>query len=112
MRRFQPVQPQDNRGKTDAPSVREFVDLNNEISRTLKPVTDCPWVDGILHENISASSGVEYALPHGLNRTYRGFFAVRNSSGATLDENYNSADRDQFVRFTPSANCTLSVVVF
>lgn len=109
MELFQPVQPQDLK---DSPSKREFVELGARLLRTLGRLLKVSWLDGVLLENVALTNAVEAAVPHGLGRVYRGFWAVRNSSGATLNETYSSTDRQTFVRITPSADATVSLVVF
>lgn len=112
-KRFQPVQPQDNRGKADAPSVREFVNLNNELARVLRQITDCPLLDGHLIRGIELAAGVEQAIPHGLSRKYQGFIIVRCSDDSTFDEAYaDPGDQDRFIHLTPSANTTVDLWVF
>ncbi len=115
LERFQPIQPRDNADKkVDAPSVREFVALCSTLSRVLKPLTDCPLVDGQLITGVALTGAVATDVPHKLDRLYRGFIAVRNSTGATLDEQYSATDerRLRMINLTASTTCTVDLWVF
>lgn len=98
--------------RKEGPSHREFVALNDATQRVLDSVTGKEILDGILLEDLTLTGAVENVIPHKLGRKYRGFHPVRNSSGATFDENYNSTDREVNLRVTPSADCKASIWVF
>lgn len=114
LERFQPVQPADNHGKTDAPSVREFVALCATLFRVLKRITDCPLIDGRLISGVAFTAATAMSLAHGLGRIYLGFIVVRSSDDLTLDEDYGATaeNRAKFIGLTPSATVTADLWVF
>jgi hypothetical protein len=107
LERFTKVQP-----VGPAPDRREFVELGQRIERALARISSCPLIDGRLIAGVVLTAATTSKIEHGLGRTYVGFIPVRNSSGATLDENYTTTDRDQFITLAPSADATVDLWVF
>jgi hypothetical protein len=113
--RFSPVQPQDNRQKgLDAPSMREFVDLGQNLARSLKRVLECPLLDGRLIQGVSFTAATRQDLEHGLGRNYVGFLVVRCSAATSFDENYSgtTVDRTKFISLQTASDCTADFWVF
>lgn len=95
-----------------APTSREFVASQSKVQETLNSIMGREILDGRLIENLNVTALAVVDVEHGLGREYRGFIAVRNSSGMTLDESYTSTDRHNTLRFIPSATGTLSLWIF
>ena len=67
-------------------------------------------LDGVLLENISVAT-TSTAVPHKLNRAYRGYIVCKNNTYA--DIKVASEDSSQlFINLQASAACTISLWVF
>lgn len=105
--RFSRVQP-----RGSAPDAREFVEMQLRLERALKRVADCPLLDGRRITGVVLAGSAATDIEHGLGREYLGFIAIRNSTGATLDESYVSDNRAKVIRLTASISTTVDLWVF
>lgn len=85
----------------------------NAIDATLG-LRSMPFLpDGVYHKDISFASGVDYRLPHRLNRPYRGWLLCRMRGAApALIESATQDAPSAFLVLTPSATFTADIWVY
>jgi hypothetical protein len=112
LERFTRVQPQDNRGKIDAPSVREFVELCTRLERSLKRLFDFSPIESVIIDGIELDGTNPTSVAHGLGRPWRGWIVVSKSVVGNAVGEGTQTDRSKFLVLDAAAAQTISVLVF
>jgi hypothetical protein len=94
-------------------SDKDLSKLQNNIDIVLKPITNCPIIDGVLVENVSLNASITNEVFHKLGRKPLGFIIVRKSAESDIWDDQNSnktSDRTFFLKC--SNNVTVNIWFF
>ena len=65
-------------------SDKDLSKLQNNIDIVLRPIVNCPIIDGVLIENVNLSTSVTNEVFHKLGRKPIGFIIVRKSADSRI----------------------------
>ncbi len=92
-------------------SERELNQIQDNISQALRPLLECPLVNGRLIEDIAIVSGTEKIIDHKLNRILRGWIVTRQDASGNVWESASTLPLKTLI-LNSSANITVSLWVF
>lgn len=84
--------------------------LQQNMKKFVKPLEDCPLLDGILLENVDLANAVNTVINHKLGRQPRGWIVVDHAGTGTLI--YRIAWNSSTLTLLAAAACTVSLWVF